>query len=176
VLIENTCCICILSLSRKYNLILCWSGSSRLLSPALKGRSQVISYHLQALGIFIYGTIGYICYHGKEPGLIWRKTGKTDAWSLSLFMLNTCLSLSWTDQSVWAQSRVAQLRPKASLFECTSEGSHCKLLVYKGRYLEVLIVLVAWYPWECSANWARDFWVLPKVIYGCLGTGLPGEC
>jgi hypothetical protein len=37
-----------------------------MFSPALSGRSQVISYHLQALGIFIYGTVGYICYRGKE--------------------------------------------------------------------------------------------------------------
>jgi hypothetical protein len=38
-----------------------------MLSPALSGRSQVISYHLRALGILIYGMVGYICYRGKEP-------------------------------------------------------------------------------------------------------------
>jgi hypothetical protein len=38
-----------------------------MLSPALSGRSQVISYHLRDVGIFIYGIVGYICYHGKEP-------------------------------------------------------------------------------------------------------------
>jgi hypothetical protein len=38
-----------------------------MLSPALSGRSRVISCHLQALGILIYGTVGYICYREKEP-------------------------------------------------------------------------------------------------------------
>jgi preprotein translocase subunit Sss1 len=38
-----------------------------MLSPALSSISRVISYHLQALGILIYGTVGYICYHEKEP-------------------------------------------------------------------------------------------------------------
>jgi hypothetical protein len=42
-----------------------------MLSPALSGRSQVISCHLRDvvrdLWIFIYGTVGYICYRGKEP-------------------------------------------------------------------------------------------------------------
>jgi hypothetical protein len=38
-----------------------------MLSPALSGRSQVISYHLREVGIFIYGTVGYIFYRGKEP-------------------------------------------------------------------------------------------------------------
>jgi hypothetical protein len=37
-----------------------------MLSPALHGRSRVISYHLRDVGIFIYGTVGYICYRGKE--------------------------------------------------------------------------------------------------------------
>jgi hypothetical protein len=37
-----------------------------MLSPALSGRSKVISYHLRDVGIFIYGTVGYNCYHGKE--------------------------------------------------------------------------------------------------------------
>jgi hypothetical protein len=34
--------------------ILCSSGSSRLLSPALSGRSRVISCHLRAIGIYIW--------------------------------------------------------------------------------------------------------------------------
>jgi hypothetical protein len=38
-----------------------------MLSLALCCRSQVISCHLQDVGIFIYGTVGYICYRGKEP-------------------------------------------------------------------------------------------------------------
>jgi hypothetical protein len=38
-----------------------------MLSPALSGRSQVISCHLRDIGIFIYDMVGYICYHGKEP-------------------------------------------------------------------------------------------------------------
>jgi hypothetical protein len=38
-----------------------------MLSPALSGRSQVISCHLRDIGIFIYDTVGYICYRGKEP-------------------------------------------------------------------------------------------------------------
>ena len=38
-----------------------------MLSPALSGRSQVISCHLRDIGIFIYGTVGYICYRGMEP-------------------------------------------------------------------------------------------------------------
>jgi hypothetical protein len=38
-----------------------------MLSPALSGRSQVISYHLRDVGIFIYGMVGYIYYRGKEP-------------------------------------------------------------------------------------------------------------
>jgi hypothetical protein len=38
-----------------------------MLSPALRSRSQVISYHLREVGIFIYGTVGYIFYRGKEP-------------------------------------------------------------------------------------------------------------
>jgi hypothetical protein len=37
-----------------------------MLSPALSGRSQVISCHLRDVEIFIYGTVGYICYYGKE--------------------------------------------------------------------------------------------------------------
>jgi hypothetical protein len=31
-----------------------------MLSPALSSRSQVISCHLRDVGIFIYGTVGYI--------------------------------------------------------------------------------------------------------------------
>jgi hypothetical protein len=38
-----------------------------MLSPALSDRSQVIFCHLRDVGIFIYGTVGYICYHRKEP-------------------------------------------------------------------------------------------------------------
>jgi hypothetical protein len=38
-----------------------------MLSPALSDRSQVISGHLRDVGIFIYSTVGYICYRGKEP-------------------------------------------------------------------------------------------------------------
>jgi hypothetical protein len=38
-----------------------------MLSPALHGTSQVISYHQRDVGIFIGGTVGYICYRGKEP-------------------------------------------------------------------------------------------------------------
>jgi hypothetical protein len=38
-----------------------------MLSPALSGKSQVILCHLRALEIFIYGTVGYICYRGKKP-------------------------------------------------------------------------------------------------------------
>jgi hypothetical protein len=37
-----------------------------MLSPALSGRSQVISSHLRDVGIFIYGTVGYLGYRGKE--------------------------------------------------------------------------------------------------------------
>jgi hypothetical protein len=37
-----------------------------MLSPALSGRSQVIPYHLRALGMFIYSTVAYTCYRGKE--------------------------------------------------------------------------------------------------------------
>jgi hypothetical protein len=40
-----------------------------MLSSALSGRSQVISCHLRDVGIFIYGTVGYICYCGKEPSV-----------------------------------------------------------------------------------------------------------
>jgi hypothetical protein len=74
--LKNNCCIYIQSLFRKYTLSLCRLGSSRLLSPALNGRSLVIFCHLRALGIFISGTVGYICYRGKEPGLNWMKTGR----------------------------------------------------------------------------------------------------
>jgi hypothetical protein len=38
-----------------------------MLSPALRGRSRVISCHLRDVDAFIYGTINYICYRGKEP-------------------------------------------------------------------------------------------------------------
>jgi hypothetical protein len=38
-----------------------------MLSPALSGSSQVISCYLRDIGIFIYGTVGYIFYRGKEP-------------------------------------------------------------------------------------------------------------
>jgi hypothetical protein len=38
-----------------------------MLSPALSDKSQVIFYHLRDVGIFIYSTVGYICYRGKEP-------------------------------------------------------------------------------------------------------------
>jgi hypothetical protein len=38
-----------------------------MLIPTLSGRSQVISCHLRDVGIFIYVTVGYICYCGKEP-------------------------------------------------------------------------------------------------------------
>jgi hypothetical protein len=38
-----------------------------MLSPALRGRSRVIFYHLRDVGISIYGTVGYNCYRGKEP-------------------------------------------------------------------------------------------------------------
>jgi hypothetical protein len=40
-----------------------------MLSPALSGRSQVIFYHLRDVGIFIYGTVGYIYYCRNEPGV-----------------------------------------------------------------------------------------------------------
>jgi hypothetical protein len=38
-----------------------------MLSPTLSGRSQVIFCHLRDIGIFIYGTVSYICYREKEP-------------------------------------------------------------------------------------------------------------
>jgi hypothetical protein len=137
--------------------------------------------------------VGYICYRGIEPGLNRMKIERrlvglldlqwlhlcrlrTNSWSLSLVMLNACLSLSWPNLSVWPQSQVARLRAEAGLLECASKGNHCKFLVSKGRYLEVLNILVAWYPWECGADRAHDFWVVRKVIYGSLGTGLSGEC
>ena len=37
-----------------------------MLSQAQNGRSQVVSYHLQDIGGY-RSTVGYICYHGKEP-------------------------------------------------------------------------------------------------------------
>ena len=37
-----------------------------MLSHAQTGRSRVISYHLRDIGGY-RSTIGYICYHGKEP-------------------------------------------------------------------------------------------------------------
>ena len=37
-----------------------------MLSHAQTGRSRVISYHLRDIGGY-QSTIGYICYHGKEP-------------------------------------------------------------------------------------------------------------
>ena len=37
-----------------------------MLSHAQFGRSQVISYHLQAIGGYMV-MVGYICYRGKEP-------------------------------------------------------------------------------------------------------------
>jgi hypothetical protein len=180
VLDENTCCIDILSLFRKYTLILRRSGSSRCLALLSNGRSRVIPCHPRALGIYWLYLLSW-----KRT---WFKLNKdwTEACravmlivtpSVSnkdrclepfLFMLNTCLSLSWLDPSVWPRSQVARLRPETGLFECASEGSHCKLLVFKGRYLEVLIVLVAWCPLECGTDPARDFWVVPKVIDGCL--------
>ena len=37
-----------------------------MLSHAQTGRSWVISYHLRDMGGY-QSTVGYICYHGKEP-------------------------------------------------------------------------------------------------------------
>ena len=37
-----------------------------MLSNAQTGRSQVISRHLRDIGGY-RSTVGYICYHGKEP-------------------------------------------------------------------------------------------------------------
>ena len=37
-----------------------------MLSHAQTGRSRVISYHLRDVGGY-QNTVGYICYHGKEP-------------------------------------------------------------------------------------------------------------
>ena len=37
-----------------------------MLSNAQTGRSRVISYHLRDIGGY-RSTVGYICYHGKEP-------------------------------------------------------------------------------------------------------------
>ena len=78
--------------------------------------------------------VGYICYRGTEP---WGNV--TGDWAESmcrlthvipsvpikdcivggpLVILNTCLSLSWRDNSFRPQSRVAQLRPGLVLLEC----------------------------------------------------------
>jgi hypothetical protein len=88
--------------------ILCSSELSRLLSPALSGRSRVISCHLRAIGLCIW--------HGWLYLLSWKRTGfnlnkdrvepcrcavtpsvSIKDWFLEpfLFMLNACLSLSW---------------------------------------------------------------------------------
>ena len=37
-----------------------------MLSNAQTGRSRVISCHLRDIGGYM-STVGYICYHGKEP-------------------------------------------------------------------------------------------------------------
>ena len=37
-----------------------------MLSDAQTGTSRVISYHLRDIGGY-QSTVGYICYHGKEP-------------------------------------------------------------------------------------------------------------
>ena len=37
-----------------------------MLSHAQTGRSRVISWHLRDIGGY-RSTVGYICYHGKEP-------------------------------------------------------------------------------------------------------------
>ena len=37
-----------------------------MLSHAQTGRSRVISCHMQDIGRY-RSTVGYICYHGKEP-------------------------------------------------------------------------------------------------------------
>ena len=37
-----------------------------MLSHAQTGRSRVIFYHLRDIGGY-RSTVGYICYHGKEP-------------------------------------------------------------------------------------------------------------
>jgi hypothetical protein len=45
-----------------------------MLSPALTGRSQVISCHLRALGIYM-AWLAIFCYRGKEPWINSKKTG-----------------------------------------------------------------------------------------------------
>ena len=37
-----------------------------MISNAQTGRTRVISYHLQDIGGY-WSTVGYICYHRKEP-------------------------------------------------------------------------------------------------------------
>ena len=54
------------TLSRYIPLTLCRSRIEYMLSHALTGRSQVISYHLRDIGEY-RSMVGYICYRGREP-------------------------------------------------------------------------------------------------------------
>ena len=49
-----------------------------MLSHAQTGRSQVISYHLRAIGGY-RSTVGYICYRGREP---WGNVNRGQAESM----------------------------------------------------------------------------------------------
>ena len=54
------------TLSRNIPSTLCRSRIEYILSHAKTGRSRMISYHLQDIGGYL-STVGYICYHRKEP-------------------------------------------------------------------------------------------------------------
>jgi hypothetical protein len=118
-----------------------------MLSPALHGRSQVISNHLRALGILIYGTVGYMAIVEKNHVLIkWNETERDDdseatrhgglrcgsipVWVVlglirctSLSHVKRSLTLSWPDKSFWPQSRVIQFRPGIGGSSAYSGGS-----------------------------------------------------
>ena len=66
-----------------------------MLSHAQTGRSRVISYHLRDIGGY-RSTVGYICYHGKEP---WSKVN--GGWAESMCRLTqVILSVPIKDRTV----------------------------------------------------------------------------
>ena len=66
-----------------------------MLSRAQTGRSRIISFHLRDIGGY-RSTVGYICYHGKEP---WGNVNGGQAESMC-GLTHVILSMSIKDRTI----------------------------------------------------------------------------
>ena len=81
-----------------------------MLSRAQTGRTRVISYHLRDIGGY-QSTVGYICYHEKEP---WGNVNRGRAESMCR-LTHVILSVLITDRTVVGASNKIERVPLAQL-------------------------------------------------------------